>query len=886
MFNVENAIQNWKRQLRANPAFEDGDIAELESHLRDEIKRLKAAGIDEKEAFQQAVDEIGLSEDIGDELFKTRSVSVDATPSWKQHSWVLTLLPSYVKVARRNLINNKLYSGINILGLSIGIVCCLLIYLFITNELNYDKFHVNGDRIYRVIRIMDAENDPRKVGITSAPFRDALLNDFPGLIDEAVRLMPTDGPVVTIDDRDFKENRFFIADAEFFQVFSWPLVEGNPETVLSRPGTVVISISTAEKYFGSGSAVGQTVMVDGETEFEITGVFRRPENANSHVEFDLLASMETFREANFYSGWWWNTLHTYVMLPEGLNPDRLESQLSGFMEKYFGENMAENNRKIDLELQPLEKIYFAGDTTYDWKVSHGSTKIIQMFGVIAVLVIIVASVNFVNMATARSVNRAKEIGIRKTLGAQRLNLMSQFLGEALLMTFISGLIAAGAIYSMLPWFEQLIGKQVAVNLFSYDIVVTILLFLVGIGLMAGFYPAVLLSSYKPVKALKEKISFGTSQLVIRKGLILFQFTISSLLVIGTIIVNEQLDYISKKSLGFQPDQLLNITINNDEIEPHLETFQRKLESLPGVEISSVMSGTPGGYFDNNRFRVGGYLNETYVMKTLFTDDNFTEVLELDMLAGRDFDRSFSTDPDQAVIINEAAADKFGWTPDEALGKQFVNQFMDTTRREVIGVVENFHIESLHESIAPLVVSMYPDRREILVKLKTADVTETLRSIEEVWSEFSSGYPIEYNFLSQQFAQLYENDKRQRAVFTAFSIVGIFIACMGLFSLAAFNAERRRKEMGVRKVLGATFSDIMILFNREILIIVFIAFILAVPGTYLLAEGWLQNYAYRIPNGVSNYLLAGLMIVVLSVLTVSYQSLKMATMNPVNSLRDE
>jgi putative ABC transport system permease protein len=885
MFDLKTTIQDWKRKLRRNPAFEDGDIAELESHLRDEIERLKTEGLSEEEAFQKASEEIGEAENIGQELYKTRTTKVDATPSWKQSTWMPSMLNNYFKVARRNLVQNKLYTGINILGLSTGIICFLLIYLFVQNELNFDNFHENGDRIYRVVRVMDAEKDPRLVGITSAPFRDAIANDFPQMVKEATRLMPSDG-LVTIDDRKFRENRFYIADANLFQIFSWPLVKGDPQTVLSRPNTVVLSEQVAVKYFGSDNPVGQTIEVDGDMEFEVTGVFSKPENANSHVDFDLLASMETFRDANFYTGWWWNTLHTYVMLPPNVEPANLEAQFPGFMEKYFGENMAQNNRRIDLDLQPLTEIYFANDTTYDWQVSHGSKAVIYMFSIVALLIMIVACVNFINMATARSVNRAREIGIRKTLGAQRFNLTIQFLGEALMITFAAGLISFGVVYSVFPWFEQLIGNQIAIDLFSIEVLIMTIIFLFVTGLLAGSYPAIFLSSFQPIKALKEKINFGTSQVVIRKGLIVFQFAVSSLLIIGMLIVNKQLNYIADKSLGFQPGQLLNITINNSDIRSHLKTFQDEIEGLSGVRTSSAMSGTPGGFFDNHRFRVGENWDETHELKTLYTDFNFREVFDLKMLAGRDFDPAYSTDSTDAVVINKAAADMFGWTPEEALGKRFEDQFTDSAARQVIGVVENFHYESLHQPIAPLVVSMYSDRREILVEVDTGSLNETMASLEKIWNQFSPLYPIEYYFLDQQFAQLYESDQRQRAVFSAFSVIAIFIACMGLFSLAAFNAKKRSKEMGIRKVLGAKFTDILLLFNREVIAVVAIAFLLAIPATYLLAEQWLQGYAYRIPNGVSNYLWAGIIILGLSIVTVSYQSVKVALINPVNSLKNE
>lgn len=795
------------------------------------------------------------------------------------------MLKNYLKVALRTFRQQKVYAVINVGGLAVGITCCLFIYLFVQNERLTDTFHEKGDRIYRVIRVMYDDGVPRKVGITSAPFRDALADDFPSVIEQATRLMPSDG-VVTIGDRRFVEDRFYIADANFFRVFSYPLVAGDPQTVLLRPNTVVLSEATAKKYFGTQDPVGQTIRVDGDQTFEVTGVFRRPEHAHSHIAFDLLASMETFRTADFYSGWWWNTLHTYVMLSPEVPREALAEQLPGFVEKYFGDDVARSGRRIELALQPLEEIYFANDTTYDWQVRHGSTTVLYLFGVIALLIIGVACVNFVNMATARSVSRAREVGVRKAMGAWRVDLMIRFLGEALMTTLAAGVVSFAAVHALLPWFEQLIGGRLVVSLFSAEVVGTAAVFLLLTGLLAGIYPAFVLSSLAPVKALNEKIRFGTRQLVVRKGLIVFQFVISSLLIAGTLVVNRQLDYVADKSLGFQPAQLLNIAINNGDVRPHLDAFQEAIEQLPGVRVSSVMSGTPGGFFDNYLFRAGAQWNETYTLKTLFTDHNFTETLDLQMLAGRDFDPAFATDSARAVVINEAAADRFGWTPEEALGQRFENQFLDSTAREVIGVVENFHYESLHQPIAPLVVAMNPDRREVLVKLDTDHLDETLAQIEQIWNEFSPVHPLESFFLDRQFAQLYESDRRQRSVFSVFSILAIFLACLGLFGLAAFNAERRRKEVSVRKVLGATVGDILVLFNREVVAVVGAAFLIAIPVAYLLAEQWLQGYAYRIPNGVSNYVLAGAIVFVLAVLTVSYQSIKVALADPVESLRYE
>ncbi len=884
-FNLETAIATWRQFHAYRRVFLNDDLDELERHLRDFVTHQQAQGHDDEAAFRLAVDNMGDFEGGRAEYEK-----VYWGKHRRQHTlthelyWRLSMFKNYLKIAVRNFIKQKGYSLINVAGLALGGVCCLFIYLFVQNELRTDTFHAQGDRIYRVVRVVEDDDGLNRVGITSAPFRDALADHFPDMIEQATRLMPSDG-VVTIGDDQFLEQRLSIADANFFQVFSYPLLAGDPETVLARPNTMVLSEATAQKYFGTRNPVGQTLLVDGDMTFEVTGVFRQPPHTRSHVAFDLLISMETVREARFYSEWWWNTLFTYVMLSPEVNPTSLQAQLPRFMDQYFGEDMARNNRRIDLMLQPLEAIYFDGDTD-DWRVIHGSKAVIYLFMVIALLIIGVACINFVNMTTARSVGRAREIGIRKTLGAWRLHLMSWFLGEALLLTATAGVLAFGTVYLLRPWFEQVIGTRLVVDLFSVEVVGFAVVFLLLTGLLAGAYPALFLSSFEPVKALKEKISFGSSQVVVRRGLIVFQFTISSLLIIGTLIVNRQLDYVADKQLGFQPAQLMNIAINNGDIRPHLKTFQETIEQLPGVQVSSVMSGTPGGFFDTFLFRAGEQWEKTYTLRTLYTDAAFGEVMDVQMLAGRDFDPDFPTDSARAVIINKTTADLFGWTPQEALGQRFENQFRDSTAKEVIGVVADFHFESLHQPIAPLVVAMNADYREILVKVETAHLDETMAAIEQAWGTFSPLYPLEAFFLDQQFAQLYDSDRRQRRVFTAFSIIGIFIACLGLFGLAAFNAEKRRKEMGVRKVLGASVADILVLFNREVLLVVGVSFLIALPVAYLLADWWLQSYAYRVPNGGWNYVVAGAIVLVLAVLTVSYQSVKAALADPVKSLRYE
>ncbi len=881
MFELEKAIKEWKRRLRKNSGYEDGDIEELESHLRDRIEALEAESYTAQQAFDIAANEIGDVNELGTELYKTTTtksyLDTSAAMNWG-------ILGSFVKIAQRNLVRNKLYSILNTTGLVIGITSAIFIYLFIQNELSYDTFHEKANRIYKVNRQMERPEGTELVGITSAPFKSGLESEFPEMIEMAATLGPGDG-VVSIDDQNFMESRLYMADKNFFQVFTYLFIAGNPETALVEPYTVVLSKETAQKYFGDENPIGKNIIIDGEDSFEVTGVFEFPEGAKSHVNFDLAVSIITFSDYNFYNQWGWNQVHTYALLSDGVQLSDIEPQLPAFMDKYFGENMAEMNRRIDLSLMPLEEVYFSNHLAFDWQVEHGDKTVIYIFGIIAILIIVVAGVNFINLATARSVSRAKEVGIRKTLGAQRLILFTQFMSEAFVMAFFAGFISFILVYFLLPPFEQMIGTSISINQFSPEILLMTFSILVLTGFLAGVYPALFLSSFKPIKALKEKISFGTSQVVTRKGLIIFQFAISSLLIIGVSIVNKQLDYISNKSLGFQPEQLLDISLNNSTAQSNILQMLDQLKTIPGIEEASVMSGSPGGFFDNYSFDVEGY-EDPLTMSTLFIDDSFSEVFDLQMVTGRDFDRAYSTDSTSAIVINEKAAEFLGWTNEEAIGKEIRNVFTDEHPRFVIGVVDDFHFTSLHHQISPLAVSMAEDYRNLVVKVNAENISGLLPQITEVWNNFSPLYPIEYRFVNEQFAQLYESDTRQRKLFFAFSIIAIVIACLGLFGLATFNAEKRSKEMGIRKILGASLSDLLISFNKEILIVVVISFFIAAPVTYFLAEEWLQNYAYRISNSMGNYLIAGLVVVLLAIVTVSYQTLKVAWMNPVDSLKDE
>lgn len=793
------------------------------------------------------------------------------------------MLKNYLKTAIRNLVRNRLYTFINVFGLTVGLASCMFIFLYLNNELRYDKFHHNPDRVYRLIRTADYKTEGiRYIGVTSGPFAEAILTDFEGIVEQTLRVENNNG-LITYGEKAFLEDKLFLADSNFFMVLNFPLVVGNKETVLNGGSKVVISSALAIKYFGDDDPIGKILEMDNQVLIEVTGVFDKA-LFDSHLDFDLVVSISIIKNLSYFKDWWSNSLSTYVVLKDGKKKNDLEPHLQGFMDKYFGKDFERTGRKMGLVMEPLEDIYFNNQTQFD-RVNHGDKKTIYVFTVVTILVFLIAIVNFINLSSATSSSRAVEIGVRKTNGASRISLIIQFLIESMIVTLLATIISMLIVEVGLPYFSNFIGKSLTIPLSTLEMVFVSLGLVVVCGTLAGFYPAVVLSSFEPSKVLKKNMATFGSGLFIRKALVVFQFGISIFLIIATMVTWIQLQYIGKKKLGFYKENILLVNFDNNEIRRNAQTFKERISAFSEVKDITIMSGEPGGFHDSYSFEVEGF-EQQQILRTVFSDYEYLKVFNLEMVEGRSFSRDHSTDITDALLINQEAAKTLGWTIDEAIGKEIRNNFRDNNPRKVIGVVKDFHFRSLKEPIGPLVISMNRDYRVAAIRLQTPDLAQAIRKIEEEWSNHVDRYPMNYRFLDESLNRLYQDEQNQANLFQVFGLIAITIACLGLFGLATLTTQKRMKEIGVRKVLGANLSDIIYLLSKNFLILVLVASLIVIPLGWLAMENWLSNFEYRIQLQVWYFIAATAIALLIALLTVAYHSFKAAFMNPTETLRYE
>ncbi len=792
------------------------------------------------------------------------------------------MVRNYLKIAWRNLIHNKVFSLINLLGLSIGIAVCLLIFLFIMNEYSVDQFHRNRSSIYRVMRNIEENGKAVPVAYLSGPYGPALLNDFKGQIRRATRVGQMNA-LVTSQNKSFHERNVLKADADFFELFSFPLIKGDAATALTNPGSVVLTESTARKYFGSvDQAFGQLIKLDKTLPLKVTGV-AQDVPANSHLSFDLVVPLANYKTQSNMTQWINNAYFTYVQLAPSASLAQIERNLPGFMQKYMGPVMKQFGYRFSLSLTPLDDIYFEQGAFDNLK--HGDKKVVYLFLSIAILILLVACINFMNLSTVRAMERSREIGVRKVLGAVKLHLVWQFIGESVLLTTISCVLAVGLVALALPAYSQLLGQPIQLTAYALPITLFLLGIIVVTGFLSGSYPAFVLAAFSPIQALKGKLRLGRGSTSFRQVLVVIQFSISIVLMLGMAIVTRQLHYLKHKELGYNSAQTMVIPIDNEDVYNFL--IQRKGDLLGQSRVSAVslMSGEPGGYFDAQMFDVEGH-DERWRGRTEFVDFDYVKTLGLKLIAGRDFSPAFASDSTQSVLLNRTAAAKLGWTPQQAVGKWLKNTVSDSTRRTVVGVVEDFNFLSLREHIEPLVIAPDDDQRVGLIRLKPGDVQAGVEAVTALYAKTKPAYPFEYRFLDEKFDQLYQADLRQQTILGVFAGLAIFIACLGLFGLASFLARQRTKEIGVRKVLGASVVSVVALLSKDFLKLVLVAIVIASPLAYYGMESWLQNFAYRVEVSWWVFALAGLVAIGVALLTISVQSVRAALANPVKSLRSE
>ncbi len=791
------------------------------------------------------------------------------------------MLKNYLKIAVRNLLKHKAYSFINLAGLAIGMACCVLMLLFIHEELSYDRFHQNAERIYRVGNEGQFGNEIWKGARTSHPLGPTLAAEFPE-VQQAVRFYRLYQPLVQHGEKKFVESRFFYADSTIFEVFTFPLINGDLRTALAQPYSFVLTQEMAQKYFGADDPIGRTLAIARVGDFQITGVLKNIP-ANSHLSFDFLASYEALRAQNNPNFGEWNAIvtSTYILLPAKYLAADLEAKLPALIAKYQAQIQGATQR---LFLDPLLDLHLHSNFNSEIG-TRGSMATIYLLAVIAAFILLIACINFMNLATARSLRRAREVGVRKVMGAYRLQLIRQFLGEAVLLSFGAVWLALPLVELLLPIFNQLVDKKLALdlseNFFAAGVFAAIGLL---VGVISGSYPAFALSSFQPVEVLKSQMQSRPSGARLRQVLVVAQFAISIIFIVSTMIVGAQLEFFRNKKLGFNKEQVAVIRIQDRALGARYEVIKHELRQNANILSVAATSQMPGAGEGQYYYRIEGR-EEAITLPTYFIDAEFIPTLGIELAAGRAFAANLATDATAAFMINETAAKQFGW--DEPLGKMI--DWDNTKKGPVIGVVKDFHTLSLREQIEPLVIQIFPEPMYvsyIIARIAPHDIPPTLAFIKEKWQAFDQQYPFKYSFLDEDFDRLYRNEERLAQIFSYSSTLAILIACLGLLGLASFTAEQRTKEIGVRKVLGASVSQIIVLLSRDFARLVGVAFLVAVPVAYFAMQQWLQNFAYRTNIEWQIFIYAGLLALLTACLTVSYQALKAALANPVESLRYE
>jgi putative ABC transport system permease protein len=803
-------------------------------------------------------------------------------------SWEGVMLKNYIKVALRNMKRQKGYSLINILGLAIGLTCCLLILLYVQYERSYDRYHENADHIYRVVEELDFSGVKRHMAITPAPFAPAMKNEFPEVKD-AVRFMKgnfSEGKVLVAHGREnYYEDKWFFADQSVFEIFTFPLIKGDAKSALKEPFTVVISEEKARKYFGDEDPIGKVLTLSdrySQSDFTVKGVLKNTPK-NSHFRFDFLASFATIE--NLFPEWvqnWFNHMYySYMLLDENSSPEALERKFPGLILKHAGK---EAQTALKPHLQPLTAIHLHSHLESEIE-ANSDAVYVYIFATVALFILMIACINFMNLATARSAYRTREVGMRKVVGARRSQLVRQFLGESVLFSFIALPLAVIMMELLLPAFRAFTDRDLGFNyLNNWPVIFVLIGITLVVGCVSGIYPALFLSAFKPVKVLKGKSCSGSRGTVLRKGLIVFQFAVSIILIIATGIILSQVRYIRTTKLGFNKDQVIVLNIKDKELRTKYEVIKAELSKNPSVLNVTASSGIPGRISHHWFFRTEGLQEkkEKPSMWVMMVDHDFIKTLGMEIVEGRDFSRSFTTDEKEAIILNESAVKKYGWG--SPLGRNIKTENKDGY---VIGVVKDFHFKSFYQQIEPVMIYISPGYFEFIsVRVAADKIPEAMAFIKKEWKELAPNRPLDYLFLNDDFDKVYRQEERAGKIFGYFSILAIFVACLGLFGLAAFTAEQRTKEIGIRKVLGATTLNIVTLLNKDFIKWVLVANLIAWPAAYYAMSRWLQSFAYRISIGWWMFLLAAVFVLVVAICTVGFQAAKAALANPSESLRYE
>ena len=808
------------------------------------------------------------------------------------------MIRNYIKTAFRSLMKNKGFTFINVLGLALGLSTCLLIVFYVFDELSYDRYNVKADRVFRLNYNIKFGGVQNSYALAPPIAAAALRADFPQ-VEETVRFLNSGGNKVKKGTQNIEEDRMVYADNSIFDVFTLPVITGNAAHALTEPRTVVVTEDIAKKYFGKTDVVGRVLTFNDTSLFKITAVIKNiPQQ--SHFHFDFIMSMPTIaRERD--NSWLYNSFNTYILLRPGADYKALAAKLPEFLHRHAEAQLQstlhmnfaafeKSGNSLKFTLTPLTDIHLKSAMLDEFE-PNGDITYVYIFSAIAAFILLIACVNFMNLSTARSANRAREVGVRKVLGSPRKYLVAQFLTESILVTLVGAIIAACAAWAFLPLFNQLSGKQLTVTpqILAW-LVPALLIIIVVIGCLAGSYPALFLSGFQPINVLKGKLSAGFKGGALRSVLVVFQFAISIFLIIGTLVIYNQLKFIQNKDLGYNREHIL-IVKNLWSLGKGTNAFKQEVKQLAGVQNATLSSSLPtdnGGDYTSSTFK-NPVLDqkEAVLSHQWYVDEDYIPTLHMQMVAGRNFSKDMATDS-SAVIINEAFEKLLGYQNplDHFIYTPANSQLTKLNKLHIVGVVKDFNFKSLKENVPPLLLNYQPNMGVMSIRIKSADIPGLLSQVKNKWQAVSPGQQFSYSFMDQQFDAIYRSEQRMGAISIAFTSLAIIIACLGLFGLAAYAAELRTKEIGVRKVLGASVSTIVTMISKDFIKLVLISIIIATPIAWWAMQKWLQSFAYRQNMQWWVIAVAGFAAIIIAFITISFQSIKAALMNPVTSLRSE
>jgi len=809
------------------------------------------------------------------------------------------MILNYIKTAYRSLVKNKGFTILNVLGLSLGLASSLLIIFYVVDELSYDRYNVSANRIYRVNEDLKLGENNVLYAVCMPPLAQTLKNDFP-YVENTVRIKNAGSLHVRKGVTNILENRVAFADPSLFSIFTLPMISGSPSTALAEPNSVVLTETMAEKYFNSTAVVGRLLTADNKDLYKVTGVIKDIPRT-SHFNFDFFISMSTLPDSRS-DEWLRSDYNTYVLFRNAADHKKLEAALPAFLARYSGPQMQselkmsttafeKSGSYFRLNLTPLTDIHLKSNRTGELG-PNSTIQYVYIFSAIALFILLIACVNFMNLSTARSSNRAREVGVRKVLGSPRSYLVFQFLTESILVTLVAAIIAVIAAVALLPAFNQLSGKDIVINGQMLRWLVPAVAFIILlVGSLAGAYPALFLSAFQPINVLKGKLSGGFKGGGLRSVLVVLQFTISIFLIIGTLVVHNQLNYIQSKDLGFDRNQVL-IVQNAFELNNQAQTFKQEVKQLPGVTDATLTSFLPTGNNKNTSifFKDASFDQKKALFpQTWIVDEDYIKTLDMKMVAGRSFSGQMLSDS-SGIIINEAAARFLGLG--DPLNKPLYRsnggkqELSNSKAYHIIGVVKDFNFSSLRDVVSPMVLIMGQDNGALSIRMNGRDIPALLTQIKEKWSGLSPNVQMNFSFMDQDFDAIYRTEQRAGTVLVVFTTLAIIIACLGLFGLAAYAAEQRTKEIGIRKVLGASVSAITAMLSFDFIKLVAIAILIALPAGWYFMNKWLQDFAYRVHIQWWVLALAGFVAIVIAFITIGYQSVKAALSNPVNSLKVE